>query len=168
MSTAEWLRVAVAIIGVVIIIAAFLVYCNKKLSESHAFAWGLLGLALFVCSVIPGLSGWSHALASNTTPVYVILGVAVVWILFTISVNVSSLQARNQELAMQVSLLNYENERVLKALQALTGEDFVHKSKFKYISECDEKTADVVMYTEYEQLGLNHVEAKPEGEEDEA
>ena len=40
-----------------------------------------------------------------------------------IKCQISSLSLKTQELAMQVSLLNQENERMLKALSELTGKD---------------------------------------------
>ena len=43
--------------------------------------------------------------------------------LFKISEYVSVLSRKNQELAMQVSLLNQENERILTELQQLTGKN---------------------------------------------
>ncbi len=124
MGIAEWLRVAVALIGVVLTIADFMAFCKKRLNEASAFAWGVFGIVLVICSVVPGLSGWSSALASNTTIFYVLMGVVVLWMLFTMSVNISNLISRNRELAMQISLLNHENQRVLKYLQELSaGED---------------------------------------------
>ncbi len=122
MGTAEWLRVAVAIIGIILTIADFFAYCKKRLNESNAFAGGVFGIVLIICSVIPALSGWSSALASKTTIFYVLMGAVVLWMLFTMSVNISKLTSKNQELAMQVSLLNYENERVLRMIQEISEE----------------------------------------------
>ena len=45
------------------------------------------------------------------------------WSGYELSVQISSLSLKTQELAMQVSLLNQENERMLKALSELTGKD---------------------------------------------
>lgn len=50
-----------------------------------------------------------------------ILSAFLILFLFKISEYVSVLSRKNQELAMQVSLLNQENERILTELQQLTG-----------------------------------------------
>ena len=52
-----------------------------------------------------------------------LVGAVAVWSGYELSVQISSLSLKTQELAMQVSLLNQENERMLKALSELTGKD---------------------------------------------
>lgn len=56
-------------------------------------------------------------------PAQMILSAFLVLFLFKISEYVSVLSRKNQELAMQVSLLNQENERILTELQQLTGKN---------------------------------------------
>jgi hypothetical protein len=41
--------------------------------------------------------------------------------MYQMTIQISSLLMKNQELAMQVSLLNQENERIIKELERLTG-----------------------------------------------
>ena len=52
-----------------------------------------------------------------------ILGFAFLIGLFLVCLSVSNLMSRNRELAMQVSLLNQENEQILKALEELEGKN---------------------------------------------
>ena len=49
------------------------------------------------------------------------IGALTVWGGYELSALISSLAMKNQELAMQVSLLNQENERILSELSELTG-----------------------------------------------
>ncbi|MCD8068436.1 MAG: DUF2304 domain-containing protein [Lachnospiraceae bacterium] len=123
------LRVAVVVIGFVLLAEVFLSYCKKRLNENYAFAWGVFAVVLVICGAVPALSGWSRALASQTSVFYVIMGICIVWLLFTMSVNLSSLSARNQELAIQVSILNTEMERVLKMYKKETGKDLMEPEK---------------------------------------
>ncbi len=66
---------------------------------------------------VPGLSLFFSG------PAQMILSAFLVLFLFKISEYVSVLSRKNQELAMQVSLLNQENERILTELQQLTGKN---------------------------------------------
>ena len=50
-----------------------------------------------------------------------ITGLLIVWGVYQMTIQISSLLMKNQELAMQVSLLNQENERIIKELEKLTG-----------------------------------------------
>lgn len=45
--------------------------------------------------------------------------IGIVWILWFISTQLSILMRKNQELAMQISLLNQDGERMLKKLEEL-------------------------------------------------
>ena len=59
----------------------------------------------------------------STVVAMFLVGAVAVWSGYELSVQISSLSLKTQELAMQVSLLNQENERMLKALSELTGKD---------------------------------------------
>ena len=47
--------------------------------------------------------------------VLLLTGFLVVWGMYQMTIQISSLLMKNQELAMQVSLLNQENERIIKS-----------------------------------------------------
>lgn len=49
------------------------------------------------------------------------VGLLVLWGCFEFSLIISKLTLRNRELAMQVSLLNQENDRILTELENMTG-----------------------------------------------
>jgi hypothetical protein len=118
-------RILVAAIGVILLAVDFLQYCRLKLKELFAFSWGVFALALIVFSVVPGLSGWSRALPANAWPAVLFFGVLLIFMFYTTSEAISELILKNQELAMQVSLLNCENDRVLRTLRKVTGEDIM-------------------------------------------
>ena len=62
-------------------------------------------------------------IGEGTVVAMFLVGAVAVWSGYELSVQISSLSLKTQELAMQVSLLNQENERMLKALSELTGKD---------------------------------------------
>ena len=86
------LRIFVIVAGAYMFLKAILSLAKIKMTEPFCLAWALL--------VISGL----------------------LWGLWFISSQVSILKRRNQELAMQISLLNRDCEKILKELEELRKE----------------------------------------------
>lgn len=51
---------------------------------------------------------------------FIVLGLILICLFYSVSLVISDLVVKNQELAMQVSLLNCEAEKVLKTLNTVT------------------------------------------------
>ena len=92
-----------------------------KVTRFLAFTGELLGLAASLSGAGPKFSGWSSRLSLGSLAVLLLTGFLVVWGMYQMTIQISSLLMKNQELAMQVSLLNQENERIIKELERLTG-----------------------------------------------
>lgn len=69
------------------------------------------------------LSAWCYLVGEGTIIAMFLVGSVVVWSGYELSIQISSLAMKTQELAMQVSLLNQENERILNELSKLTGKE---------------------------------------------
>lgn len=117
------IRISVAVIAVIILWIDFKTYCRQKINEQFGFGWGVFGILLFLASVIPGVNNWSKVFEPEVYIVFIILGLIFFAVLFGMSKTVSQLVAKNQELAMQVSLINNENANILKAMKKITGKD---------------------------------------------
>ena len=118
---AEILRVIVVGMGVLVLGMDFVSFAHRKMTESLGLVWGFFAVVLILCGAVPGLSDWSKVLPKEACAAFLVIGGIVILGLFYLSGNVSKLLRKNQELAMQVSLLNQENERILGELEALTG-----------------------------------------------
>lgn len=105
--------------GFLFLILAFHEYVRKKLTEAAGLIWALLGILLLILALWPGALAWCAAisLAGLTFLFGIFLSLAL--ILFWQSLAVSKLTRKNQELAMQVSLLNQENEQILTELNMI-------------------------------------------------
>ena len=123
MSIAIWIKLGFIIVGIVLMITAFFSHARKKMTVNLAVVWELLGLASILIGVVPGLSRWCSSLGHGTAIAMFVIGCLMLSGAFRICVLISSLIMKNQELAMQVSLLNQENEKILNALRELSGKD---------------------------------------------
>ena len=123
MSIAIWIKLGFIIVGIVIMITTFLSHARKKITVNLAVVWELLGLAAILIGAVPGLSRWCGSLGHGTAIAMFVIGCLILSGAFRICVLISLLIMKNQELAMQVSLLNQENEKILNALRELSGKD---------------------------------------------
>lgn len=101
----------------------FYLHAVKKLAVNLAVAWEGIGVGLVLIGAIPVLSAWCYLVGEGTIIAMFLVGSVVVWSGYELSIQISSLAMKTQELAMQVSLLNQENERILNELSKLTGKE---------------------------------------------
>lgn len=111
------------VIGVLLLIWSFLAYAKHRLTESFGMMWGLTALCLIIAGIVLAVAGGS---LTAVVTVIVSLGIMLVLCLFSFSQAISILIMKNQELAMQVSLLNQENESILQELMT-TKEQKTHE-----------------------------------------
>ena len=98
MQTGDMLRILLIFLGCFLVIKTILSLARRKLKEQFCLLWGVIALGLIISGIC-------------------MIGICALWCLFYLSTQLSVLSRKNQELAMQVSLLNQENEMLLKKIQ---------------------------------------------------
>lgn len=119
--TAYVVKAALILMGLGIMIFTFLVFSAKRLTVNLAVTWELIGLTTAVVGGVPVFSRWCFLLSRGTAAALFVASGLIIWGGYQMSILISALLMRNQELAMQVSLLNQENEKILNELSKLTG-----------------------------------------------
>lgn len=112
MATADIIRYGMIAVGAVIMLLSFWFHAVQKMTADLAVVWEFLGLILIVIGAVPALSAWTVRISAGTGLALFCLGVVCAMGAFHFSLMVSRMQMKNQELAMQISLLMEENERV--------------------------------------------------------
>ena len=123
MSVAVLLRIGIVVTGLLIMWQAFYMHAVKKLAINLAVAWECIGIGLVLVGAIPVLSAWRYQVGEGTAVAMFLVGAVAVWSGYELSIQISVLSMKMQEIAMQVSLLYQENERMLNKLSELTGEN---------------------------------------------
>lgn len=123
MEMARIAGIAMIVLGGLLLIWSFLAYAKHRLTENFGMIWGLAALCLIIAGIVLAVAGGSFMAVAA---VVVLLGVILVLCLFGFSQVISILIMKNQELAMQVSLLNQENESILQELM-MTKEQKAHE-----------------------------------------
>ena len=113
------IRILMVGTGILFLVLAFWAYTRQKLNDSMALIWVFVSIALVITGAVPAVS--KHLSESLSIFMFIIC-LLLLFLLFKVSKAVSVLSMKNQELAMQVSLLNQENERILHKLGILTDE----------------------------------------------
>lgn len=105
--------------GIVFLLWDFYSYARQKLNESMGLIWALVSIALIVTGAVPALSG---GVSEWLLICLFIICLLLLFLLFKVTKAISVLTMKNQELAMQVSLLNQENEKILHRLGIVSDE----------------------------------------------
>lgn len=117
METTEMLQLLVIIGGIVLFVITFLSYAKRKMTEEIGLLWIFLSILMMVIGAIPN----SFALLGQIrrSVAFVLFGAAcfLLLMLWYLSIVISQLLRQNQELAIQVTLLLHDNERILSALE---------------------------------------------------
>lgn len=114
-------RISAVVTGVFLLVLAFISLVKKKMTEGIALGWAVGSVLLILIGVIPCLSDWTSKVSITHVIALILFAAFVVGYVFKLSSTISQLTMKTQELAMQVSLLNQENERILNELEELTG-----------------------------------------------
>lgn len=111
---------ALTVVGIVMIVLAmvlfildFCAYARKKMNEGFGMAWTLIALVVLILGIVLLTAAQNPKACWAAT---VIFGLLIIFLVFEITKVVSVLVMKTQELAMQVSLLNQENERILQEI----------------------------------------------------
>ncbi|MCM1191374.1 MAG: DUF2304 family protein [Butyrivibrio sp.] len=119
METGDILRVIICCGGVVLLGITMSSLARRKMTESFCLVWGIISVALILAGILLRPTMWNRYISITGMFLVLLLGFAVVYIAFFLSTRVSELMRKNQELAMQVSLLNLEKDEIRKKLEEL-------------------------------------------------
>lgn len=113
------IRAGFIVIGVILIVFGFWTHSHKKLAVNYAVLWSLLGICLIAMGLIPMFSQWTNMLGPGTGLAFFCVGALVLFTEVQETLVISQLKQKNKELAMQVALLNQENETIKAEVERL-------------------------------------------------
>lgn len=119
MQTGAILRIVMITAGVLIFMQTILSLAKRRLKEQFCLLWGVISLLLVLAGILLRPVTLSQYVSGTGMLLIIVAGGCVVCCLYFLSIQLSVLSRKNQELAMQVSLLNQENERILAELGEL-------------------------------------------------
>lgn len=113
METVRVVGIVMIALSVLLLAGSFIAYARHRLTENFGMIWGIVSVSLLIMGIVLTVIKESFTAVSV---IAIILGVLLVAALFGFSQAISVMIMKNQELAMQISLLNQENEGILQEL----------------------------------------------------
>ena len=113
-----WFYLGLALVGagILILTAAFFRYARRKMSDGFMMVWFAISIVVFLLGIVLMVVGYSSAVIVT---VVATVGALLLLIIFVVSSMVSELMMKVRELAMQVALLNQENDSMLQQINKL-------------------------------------------------
>lgn len=115
------LRIVLFLIGISLLIITVVSLAKRKMNESFCLAWGIVSVAIILAGCLLRPSGWTRFMSVTGLVLVLVIIFSAIYAVLFVSLKISELMRKNTELAIQVSLLNQENERILDRLSELTG-----------------------------------------------
>lgn len=122
MAVGDVLRLFVIVAGAYMFLKAILSLAKRKMTEPFCLAWAVLSALMILSGILLNPSQLDGYISTRGLILIIIIVSGILWGLWFISTQVSILKRRNQELAMQISLLNQDCEKILKELEKLRKE----------------------------------------------
>ncbi len=107
--------------GVFLFGAVIISLAKRRMHETFCMAWGVLSLGLIIAGFVLRPNEVGNLISFKGLILILIASFVVGYLFNFVSIKISELIRKNQELAIQVSLLNQENERILNRLSEMTG-----------------------------------------------
>ena len=115
------LKVLMIIVGLYLCFKIISSLAKRKMTDVVAMVWMVFSVCLILAGAILTPYGINHIISYGGLIIVLIGLCGGIFLLWNMSIEISELNRKNLELAIQVSLLNQEHDRVQKELEALTG-----------------------------------------------
>ncbi len=119
MSVGDLLRIFMVVIGIALLWTTIVSLAKRKMTENVCLIWGLVSVVFILAGILLRPYGISKYISHTGLFLITIIGIVVLYGAFFVSTKLSELARKNHELAVEVSLLNYENCTMLKKIEQL-------------------------------------------------
>jgi len=103
-----FLQILIIIAGAVILLIDIILLAKRKLSEPVSVMWGFVAVVFVIAGIVLRPSGWINYISMTGMILVCMLMVCVVYAFLVLSCHISELMRKQNEMAMQISLLNQE------------------------------------------------------------
>lgn len=105
--------------GVLLLVSTISSLAKRKMTEPFCLTWGMVAVIIILAGLLLRPMQWNRYISGTGMLLVILVGFCLIYGTYFMSLKVSELMRRNQELAIQVSLLNNENEQIVKQLEEL-------------------------------------------------
>ncbi|MCR4649819.1 MAG: DUF2304 domain-containing protein [Lachnospiraceae bacterium] len=113
------------VFGASMFITAFVSLVRRKMSEVVVIPWGLGSVIFIILGLVIRPDGWKGYLSTSGLILTSVICICGAYAIYFFSIRITETMKKNNELAIQVSLLNTEVEELRKKMEILEEENFV-------------------------------------------
>lgn len=113
------IRIFLILLGIFILCGTILSLAKRKMEEEFCLFWACMAILMVLAGIILRPSQVDKYISFSGLILIMIALLGVLWALWFVSTKVSILVRKNQELAMQVTLLNQDCEKLLKEMERI-------------------------------------------------
>ena len=115
------LRGIIIIVGILLFWIAISSLAKRKMTETFCLIWGGVSVVVMLAGVLLRPVLLENYISTTGMVLVSLVVLGVICGAYFLSTMISELTRKNQELAIQVSILKRENEKIIKALESLEG-----------------------------------------------
>lgn len=104
------LRLILIVAGTGILLVAVIALAKRKMREGLCLVWGFFSFLFIFSGLLLRPTMWNCYLSYRSLALIVLVGICLIIVAYFISVGISEMLNRAHEMAIQISLLNLENE----------------------------------------------------------
>lgn len=123
MVVGDALRIIMILTGICLAVITIVSLARRKMTESFCLTWGIVSVIFILAGILLRPYGVSSFISVTGLCLITFVGVCVLTGGLYFSLKISELERKNQELAIQVTLLNHDNKEILDKLEKLLKED---------------------------------------------
>lgn len=108
--------------GTSMLVTSFISLVRRKMSEPVVIPWGIGAIVFIVLGIVIRPDHWRDYISPQGLTLVIVIFVCAAYAMYFFSIRITDTMKKNNELAIQVSLLNTEVEELRKKMESL-GED---------------------------------------------
>lgn len=137
----DFLEIFMIILGIYLLCMTVLSLAKRKMTEQFCLVWAVMAVLMIVAGILLNPSQIERYISLRGLVLVLIIILGVIWGMWFVSTQVSILLRKNQELAIQISLLNQDSEYMLKEIKNLKRRLENLESELNTEGESDEESS---------------------------
>lgn len=114
------LQIIMILTGFLLFLITMISLAKRKMTESFCLAWGIVSVIVILAGILLRPAGWNKYISSTGLVLLLLIGFCIVYAAYFMSSKISELMRKNNEMAIQLSLLKSEKEEMAKKLDELS------------------------------------------------
>lgn len=114
------LQIIMVMAGAFLLAVTIISLARRKMTEPFCLTWGFISIIIILAGFLLRPAGWNRYVSYTGLILLILIGFCLVYGAYFMSSKISELMRKNNELAIQVSLLKQQQKEMEKNLKELS------------------------------------------------